>query len=86
MGSLRTSKEEKFGAIACQKSKSVDPVLHPGRPGTGPGVPCAPVPKVILTVRQRDKRGRFKYCNLAFRHCLFEVFGRFVIPFPMFAV
>ena len=29
---------------------------------------------------------RYKYCNLAFMHCLFDILALFVVPFTMFAV
>ena len=32
-------RRKKCGGVACQKSKSVDRVLHPCGPVTGPGVP-----------------------------------------------
>ena len=41
---------------------------------------------VILTFRHGDKRARCKDSNLAFLHCLFEIFIMFAIPFSIFAV
>ena len=72
------------------KIEECEPVFHPCAPVTGSGVPWGPVPvkkfSVILTFRRGDKRARCKDCNLAFMHCLLEIFIVFAIPFSMFAV
>lgn len=72
--------ESECGRVACQKSKSVDRVLHRCGPVTEPWSPgefykSSPLRKfyVILTFRNGDKRGRCKYCNLAFMNCSLEI-------------
>ena len=74
------------GRVACQKSKSVDRVLHRCGPVTEPWSPgefykSSPLRKfyVILTFQNGDKRGRCKHCNLAFMNCSLEMFACFCL-------
>ena len=78
--------EYECGRVACQKSKSVDRVLHRCGPVTEPWSPgefykSSPLRKfyVILTFQNGDKRGRCKHCNLAFMNCSLEMFACFCL-------
>ena len=78
--------ESEFGTVACQKSKSEDRVLHRCGPVTEPWSPgefykSSPLRKfyVILTFQNGDKRGRCKYCNLAFMNCSLETLACFCL-------